>query len=235
MFRLSCFRSFFSDEIETGEKYLSQLKTWVDGGKIQVPPVRTFPFSQLRDAHNALTSGQSVGKMVVTFWRENKSTIFFWKSTSELCFFFTLKPWTSAKMSPGATVWLVKSPGKPWRRCQGRCATACENKVYGMHNMNQHWSNPVYIRMWCVYIHDYTCYMWSIMCVSAMSMLICCFLCNDLWESLGSERWHDKYRSCTTIWTQLQRTATWRWCTNIPRRGISISGANFLVNINVTL
>eukprot|EP00434_Breviolum_minutum_P008802 symbB.v1.2.007761.t1/scaffold480.1/size253386/23 len=56
--------SFFSDEIETGEKYLSQLKTWVDGGKIQVPPVRTFPFSQLRDAHNALTSGQSVGKMV---------------------------------------------------------------------------------------------------------------------------------------------------------------------------
>ena len=67
MFRLSCFRSFFSDEIETGEKYLSQLKTWVDGGKIQVPPVRTFPFSQLRDAHNALTSGQSVGKMVVTF------------------------------------------------------------------------------------------------------------------------------------------------------------------------
>ena len=24
-------------------------------------------------------------------------------------------------------------------------------------------------------------------------------------------------RSCTTIWTQLQHIATWRWCTNIPR------------------
>eukprot|EP00435_Cladocopium_sp_Y103_P053920 s344_g17.t1 len=58
--------SFFSDEIETGEKYLAQLKSWIADGKISVPPVRKFDFSQLREAHNALTSGQSVGKMVVT-------------------------------------------------------------------------------------------------------------------------------------------------------------------------
>eukprot|EP00438_Fugacium_kawagutii_P025370 Skav236532 [mRNA] locus=scaffold78:1094282:1122857:- [translate_table: standard] len=56
--------SFFSEEIETGEAYLSQLKAWVHEGKIQVPPVRSFAFQNLREAHNALTSGQSVGKMV---------------------------------------------------------------------------------------------------------------------------------------------------------------------------
>ena len=59
-------RSFFADEIETGEKYLKQLQSWIEGGKISVPPIRTFQFSELREAHNALTSGQSVGKMVVT-------------------------------------------------------------------------------------------------------------------------------------------------------------------------
>ncbi|CAL1160478.1 unnamed protein product [Cladocopium goreaui] len=41
--------SFFSDEIETGEKYLKQLKSWIEGGKISVPPIRKFHFSQLRE------------------------------------------------------------------------------------------------------------------------------------------------------------------------------------------
>eukprot|EP00913_Durusdinium_trenchii_P021462 g20170.t1 len=52
--------SFFSDEIETGQKYLSQMQEWIQSRKIEVPPISTFDFSHIRQAHNALTSGQSL-------------------------------------------------------------------------------------------------------------------------------------------------------------------------------
>ena len=58
--------SFFADEIDVGVKYLSELKDLLKEKKIKTPPVRRFAFDQLRDAHNALTSGQTVGKLVVT-------------------------------------------------------------------------------------------------------------------------------------------------------------------------
>ncbi|CAE7816056.1 unnamed protein product, partial [Symbiodinium sp. CCMP2456] len=57
--------SFFADETETCGKYFKQMSEWLDCGKIAVPPVQTFGLSAARDAHNALTSGRSVGKLVV--------------------------------------------------------------------------------------------------------------------------------------------------------------------------
>ncbi|CAE7272630.1 unnamed protein product [Symbiodinium sp. CCMP2592] len=57
--------SFFADETETCGKYFAQMSEWLDAGKITVPPVQTFSLSAARDAHNVLTSGRSVGKLVV--------------------------------------------------------------------------------------------------------------------------------------------------------------------------
>lgn len=58
--------SFFAEERELCTLYLRQLRDWVTTGSIKPPPIRSFTISEVRDAHNALTSGRSVGKMVVS-------------------------------------------------------------------------------------------------------------------------------------------------------------------------
>ena len=68
---ITILRSFFADEIDTGKVYLVQMQEWIRNGKIQVPPVRRFDFRQIREAHNALTSGQSVGKLIISFNEKN--------------------------------------------------------------------------------------------------------------------------------------------------------------------
>lgn len=59
--------SFFAEEIEMMERYFAQLGDWIASGKIAAPPVRTFALQDVREAHTALTSGRTVGKLVVTF------------------------------------------------------------------------------------------------------------------------------------------------------------------------
>lgn len=58
--------SFFADEHELCSMYLTQVEDWVTEGKISAPNVRTFGLEGVRDAHAALQSGRTVGKMVVS-------------------------------------------------------------------------------------------------------------------------------------------------------------------------
>jgi len=57
--------SFFADEHELCARYLGQIQDWVAEGKILPPDVRAFELQDVRDSHAALTSGRTVGKMVV--------------------------------------------------------------------------------------------------------------------------------------------------------------------------
>jgi len=44
---------------------MEQLVTWVEEGKIKPVPVQPFPFEEVADAHRALESGTTVGKLVL--------------------------------------------------------------------------------------------------------------------------------------------------------------------------
>ena len=45
---------------------IAELVDWLREGKIRMPPVTTFRFEDVADAHRALESGQTVGKLVLT-------------------------------------------------------------------------------------------------------------------------------------------------------------------------
>ena len=46
---------------------LKELCEWVEAGRIKAPPIQTYPFKKVADAHRALESGQTVGKLVLKF------------------------------------------------------------------------------------------------------------------------------------------------------------------------
>lgn len=45
---------------------LEKLIAWVAEGKIQLPPIKTYPLEQVQEAHRALESGETVGKLLLT-------------------------------------------------------------------------------------------------------------------------------------------------------------------------
>jgi NADPH:quinone reductase-like Zn-dependent oxidoreductase len=49
------------------QKSMQDLLKWVEEGKIKAPPVRSFPYDKVADAHRALESGSTVGKLVLKF------------------------------------------------------------------------------------------------------------------------------------------------------------------------
>lgn len=46
---------------------MADLIKWVADGKIKAPPLQIYPFEKVADAHRALESGQTVGKLVLKF------------------------------------------------------------------------------------------------------------------------------------------------------------------------
>ncbi len=46
---------------------MRELMQWVAEGKIQAPPLQRYPFERAADAHRALESGKTVGKLVLKF------------------------------------------------------------------------------------------------------------------------------------------------------------------------
>lgn len=58
--------SFFAEETELCATYLAQLEEWFSSGLLKGPPVRVFTLEETREAHLALQSGSTVGKMVVS-------------------------------------------------------------------------------------------------------------------------------------------------------------------------
>jgi NADPH:quinone reductase-like Zn-dependent oxidoreductase len=58
--------SFLFDRKEILTTGMQQLLQWLQQGKLQPPAVTTYPFESVADAHRALESGQTVGKLVLT-------------------------------------------------------------------------------------------------------------------------------------------------------------------------
>jgi NADPH:quinone reductase-like Zn-dependent oxidoreductase len=58
--------SFLFDRADLLAGGMDQLLRWMSEGKICMPPVTTFAFEDVADAHRALESGQTVGKLVLT-------------------------------------------------------------------------------------------------------------------------------------------------------------------------
>jgi NADPH:quinone reductase-like Zn-dependent oxidoreductase len=46
---------------------MQDLLKWVEEGKIKAPPVQPFAFNKVADAHRALESGKTVGKLILKF------------------------------------------------------------------------------------------------------------------------------------------------------------------------
>ena len=59
--------SYLFHQIDLFNDALKKLCQWVEDGRIHAPAVKTFPFEQVADAHQSLESGQTVGKLVLTF------------------------------------------------------------------------------------------------------------------------------------------------------------------------
>ena len=57
--------SFLFDQPAVLLEGMSQLLKWIDSGRISPPQLRTYPLNQVADAHRALESGQSTGKLVL--------------------------------------------------------------------------------------------------------------------------------------------------------------------------
>ena len=57
--------SYLFDEISILAEALAVLVPWIESGRLPSPPVTTFPFEKVADAHAALESGRTVGKVAL--------------------------------------------------------------------------------------------------------------------------------------------------------------------------
>jgi NADPH:quinone reductase-like Zn-dependent oxidoreductase len=58
--------SYLFDRVDVLQGALTELFGWVDAGKLRPPKVQHFALSDVAEAHRALESGQTVGKLVLT-------------------------------------------------------------------------------------------------------------------------------------------------------------------------
>jgi len=59
--------SFLFHRADLLEEAMQNLLKWVEEGKIKAPPVQPFPYDKVADAHRALESGTTVGKLILKF------------------------------------------------------------------------------------------------------------------------------------------------------------------------
>ena len=57
--------SYLFHRTEILREGMERLMGWTEAGRIQAPPVKTFPLERVADAHRALESGSTVGKLVL--------------------------------------------------------------------------------------------------------------------------------------------------------------------------
>ena len=57
--------SFLFDRAELLQAGMQQLLEWLAAGRLQPPSITAFPFERVADAHRALESGQTTGKLVL--------------------------------------------------------------------------------------------------------------------------------------------------------------------------
>ena len=57
--------SFLFDKNEIMQQGMQQILHWLESGELQAPAVTSYPFEAVADAHRALESGQTTGKLVL--------------------------------------------------------------------------------------------------------------------------------------------------------------------------
>jgi NADPH:quinone reductase-like Zn-dependent oxidoreductase len=57
--------SYLFDRQDILAEGIDQLLDWYRGGKLQLPKIETYPFERVAEAHKALESGRTVGKLVL--------------------------------------------------------------------------------------------------------------------------------------------------------------------------
>lgn len=59
--------SYLFHQTERFNDAIINLCRWIEDGKIKAPPLKFYPFEKVADAHRALESGQTIGKLVLKF------------------------------------------------------------------------------------------------------------------------------------------------------------------------
>ena len=59
--------SYLFHRMDLLKESMQNLLRWVEEGKIQAPALQRFPFEKVADAHRALESGNTVGKLILKF------------------------------------------------------------------------------------------------------------------------------------------------------------------------
>ena len=57
--------SFLFDKNEIMQQGMQQILHWLESGELQAPAVTSYPLEAVADAHRALESGQTTGKLVL--------------------------------------------------------------------------------------------------------------------------------------------------------------------------
>jgi NADPH:quinone reductase-like Zn-dependent oxidoreductase len=57
--------SYLFEQRDILTEAMTRMLGWVEEGKLRAPPVTRFAFNQVADAHRALESGTTVGKLVL--------------------------------------------------------------------------------------------------------------------------------------------------------------------------
>jgi len=56
-----------TDKAELAKEGFDKIAAWARSGELKKPPITAFPLERAADAHRALESGETVGKLVLTF------------------------------------------------------------------------------------------------------------------------------------------------------------------------
>ena len=59
--------SFMFPQKELLSTFVKQMIAWIDEGRLQPPTVTCYPVEKVAEAHKAIESGTTVGKLVLTF------------------------------------------------------------------------------------------------------------------------------------------------------------------------
>jgi NADPH:quinone reductase-like Zn-dependent oxidoreductase len=57
--------SYLFDRTELLRAGMDRIIQWIEAGKLRPPEVTVFPFSQVADAHRAIESGRTTGKLIL--------------------------------------------------------------------------------------------------------------------------------------------------------------------------
>ncbi len=57
--------AYLFDRMDLLQESMQTMINWIEAGKIKAPPLQTFDFKDVAQAHHALESGTTVGKLIL--------------------------------------------------------------------------------------------------------------------------------------------------------------------------